>query len=304
MSSAPPVFIHVPERFTHAGNLAASQSDQDPRVPSFDADRVIIDLRGCEFIQPAAVMWCVVYSLLIKNRGMSCDLLVPLNLGVAQYLKGLGLFDILKESGVEVDDRGVSPSESQIVLPLTRFRSESEAEEMVNSIIESLDESNLGSANIHPEVAETFGELANNAAYHSESEIGAFGMAQFYQGENHGRFICAVADGGIGIRESLTKNPDYTDTVHYDWTAIEYATQELVSGTGDAHRGIGLYEISSGMRHPGRELFYPLRHWIATYRIQSLSRRFCLYSRPNQAFSRCLGSCRNRELGFNYGSSP
>ena len=126
---------------------------------------------------------------------------------------------------------------------------------MVNSIIESLDRSNLGSANLHAEVAETFGELANNAAYHSESEIGAFGMAQFYQREHQGRFICAVADGGIGIRESLTKNPAYKYTVHYDWTAIEYATQELVSGTGDAHRGIGLYEISNAMRHPGRELF-------------------------------------------------
>ena len=238
-----------------ARNLAASQSDQDPRAQSFDAYNLIIDLRDCEIIQPDSVMWCAVYSLLIRNRGIDCELLVPTNLGVAQYLKGLGLFDILKEADIEVDDRGVSSSESQIVLPLTRFRSESEAEEMVNSIIESLDASNLGSANIHPEVAETFGELANNAAYHSESEIGAFGMAQFYQSESRSRFVCAVADGGIGIRESLTKNPTYKDTVHYDWTAIEYATQELVSGTGDAHRGIGLYEISNGMRYPGRELY-------------------------------------------------
>ena len=230
MNIESPTFIRVPEQFTHAGNLTASQSDQDPRSASFSNDRIVIDLRDCE-------------------------LLVPTNLGVAQYLKGLGLFDMLKEADIEVDDRGLFTSESQIILPLTRFSSESEAEEMINLIIESLDESGLGSANIHPEVAETFGELANNAAYHSESEIGAFGMAQFYQRGRQSRFVCAVADGGIGIRESLTKNPIYKDTVHYDWTAIEYATQELVSGSGDAHRGIGLYEISNGMRYPGRELF-------------------------------------------------
>ena len=115
MTSAHPTFIRVPERFTHAGNLVAAQSDQDPRAGSFEADKVIIDLRDCEFIQPGGVMWCVVYSLLVKSRDINCELLVLTNLGVAQYLKGLGLFDILKESGVEVDDRDLSPIESQIV---------------------------------------------------------------------------------------------------------------------------------------------------------------------------------------------
>lgn len=66
--------------------------------------------------------------------------------------------------------------------------------------------------------------------------------------------MCAVADGGIGIRRSLEKNPEYRSRVPYDWVAIELAMRERVSGTGDSRRGIGLYGVSEDMRIAGRQL--------------------------------------------------
>ena len=63
-----------------------------------------------------------------------------------------------------------------------------------------------------------------------------------------------MADGGIGIRRSLTRNPEYEDKVAYDWIAIEFAMRERVSGLPDRRRGIGLYGVAEDMKMPGRNL--------------------------------------------------
>lgn len=83
-------------------------------------------------------------------------------------------------------------------------------------------------------VAELCSELANNAVEHSESPIGAFGWIQFVDLEQGSRFVCVVADGGIGVS--------------YDWDALELSTRERVSGTGEPHKGIGLYAVAEDAR--------------------------------------------------------
>jgi len=110
------------------------------------------------------------------------------------------------------------------------------------------------SANLHPLVSEVFAELALNAVEHAESPIGAFGFVQFYEFSEGQRFVCGVADGGIGIRASLERNPTLRSRVPYDWAAIELAVRERVTGTGDQTRGIGLYGVAEDMRKPGRQL--------------------------------------------------
>lgn len=66
--------------------------------------------------------------------------------------------------------------------------------------------------------------------------------------------MCAVADGGIGIRRSLERNPELKELAVYDWSAIEIALREGVSGTGSRTRGIGLYGVAEDMRKAGRQL--------------------------------------------------
>ena len=110
-----------------------------------------------------------------------------------------------------------------------------------------------GSANLHPLVTEVFAELAMNAVQHSESPIRAYGLIQFYGSQVGRRFVCGVADGGIGIRRSL-KKPSLRDRVPYDWVAIELALRERVSGTLDETRGIGLYGVAEDIRRGGRQL--------------------------------------------------
>ena len=105
-----------------------------------------------------------------------------------------------------------------------------------------------------PVVSENFAELAFNVVQHSESPIGGLGLIQFFNFQGGLRFAITVADGGIGIRKALYNNPVLRDKIHYDWTAIELATRERISGTGVATRGIGLYGVAEDTRKGGRRL--------------------------------------------------
>ena len=247
--------ITVPREFWHAGDLSGKNSSIDPRSATSGQTSLDVDLRKCDFVRPPALLWCAVYVLLARARERDARLLVPENTGVAIYLKSANLFGQLQANGVEVDDRGIGiRRDRKIVLPLTQFHTEQDVEDLANAALESMDDADLGSANLRSVVSEVFAELAMNAVQHSESRIGAFGLIQFYGVEKGRRFICVVADGGIGIRSSLERNPALRDKVPYDWVAIEMAMRERVSGTGQSTRGIGLYGIAEDMRMLGRQL--------------------------------------------------
>lgn len=272
------MLIEVPQHFRHPGELfGAAASLRPAQVP----DGIVeVDLRPCSFVRPPAVLWCVVYPLLAVQAGKNAVLLVPEGKGVAAYLKALGLFEVLRSGGVEVDDRGVrAGGTSKLILPLTRFETESDAEDLANMALDGLGTAGVGASNLYPVISEVFAELANNAVQHSESPIGAYGFVQFFEFEEGERFVCGVADGGIGIRASLERNPALREKARYDWSAIELAVRERVSGTGDKTRGIGLYGVSEDMRVPGRQLI--IHSGIGSLRlsedVQSEARRTAMF---------------------------
>ena len=247
--------IWAPQIFRHAGELPRQESSFDPRKEGFsNSGGVCIDLRGCEFIHPPAVLWCAVYAALTRNARIECEVLVPENLGVATYLKSLGLFSVLGEIGVSVDTRGLgAANDSQVIIPLQRFDDISQVEHLADEALERLSIDRTIAGNLSATISNTFAELGNNAAEHAASPIGAFGIVQFYDLPGRGmQFWCVVADGGIGIRASLARNTALRPP-RYDWTAIEEALKEQVSSTGSPHRGLGLFGIAEDMRSSGHE---------------------------------------------------
>lgn len=272
--------LKPPINFRHAGELSGRFDKFDPRKPSFDAAQVDIDLRQCEFVRPPAALWCVVYLALASKRGARCRLLVPTDLGVSIYLKSLGLFDILKDRGVDVDDRGIGGRDDQkTILPITHFETTAHASDVTNRAFDRLQSAHVGAVNLTSVVTELFSELALNAVQHSESEVVAFGCVQFYEFEGGSRFTCTVADGGIGVFASLCRNEALRSRVSYDWDALELAVRERVSGTGDPHRGIGLYGVSEDVRRPGRSLLLHsgLGSLEITEELESSARRTRLF---------------------------
>ncbi len=266
--------------FGHAGELSVRFDKSDPRNPSFDAAQVDIDLRECNFVRPPAALWCMVYLALASKRGARCRLLVPSNMGVCIYLKSLGLFDMLKDFDVKVDDRGIGArDDKKTILPITRFETTADASDVTNRAFARLQSAGVGAVNLTSVVTELFSELALNAVQHGESEVGGFGCVQFYEFEGGSRFTCTVADGGIGVFASLCKNEAHRSRVSYDWDALELAVRERVSGTGDPTRGIGLYGVSEDVRQPGSSLL--LHSGLGSYKIdenlESAARRTRLF---------------------------
>ena len=247
--------ISTQRQFGHTEDLLGYQvANNDPRRANFDWESVRIDLRRCEFVRPAGVLWCTIYALLVTERGIPCELVVPDQPLTATYLNDLGLFSTLKDAGVHVGyDASPNLDRWQLVLPITQLGSISDVEELENTVVENLESRNLSSVNVHTDVSVAFAELANNAVEHAESSVSAYGLVQFYEWDPP-RFVCAVADGGIGIRASLQKNPEYARLALTDWNAIDYATLENVSGTQDSLRGMGLHHIVNDILPPDREL--------------------------------------------------
>ena len=244
--------IRAPRYFRHAGQLATGEGSYDPRSDDFPWNAVRVDLRECEFIYPPAVLWCAVFPALVRKAHLDCELLTPENPGVAAYLGTSGLPSTLVDLGVIVDDQSTPTGEDRkLVLPIRRFNNYTQSIEVQEEALERLEASGCVAGNVVAVVGETLGELMDNARQHADSPIGAFATLQFYDKPERGpRLVCVVADGGVGIRATLSRTPaDFGD----DSEAIEYALNEHVSGTGDSNRGIGLTQVSEDMSPPGRE---------------------------------------------------
>lgn len=272
--------IKPPENFQHAGQLSARFDTCDPRNEAFDDREIEIDLRDCQFVRPPAALWIVTFLVLALRRKARGRVIVPMNMGVCVFLKSLGLFDILKTRGVDVDDRGIhARADPKTVLPITSFATTADATAITNAAFASLQKANTGPANLTGVVTELFSELVLNAAQHSESAVGAFACVQFYEFRSGPRFSCAVADGGIGVLAHLRRNAAIQSRVNYDWDALELAIRERVSGTGDPHRGIGLYGVSEEVRIPGRSLLLHSGHGSLeiTERLEIAARRTRLF---------------------------
>ena len=232
---------------------------------------MLINLRDCAIVEPPAMLWCIVCSLLAKDLGLDCSLILPYAKDAASPLIQAGMPQLLSEAGVDVESSHPAipgNGNAAILLPATRFHSLGDAAELTNRLEDVLASSGMGAANIHPIVCEMFSELANNAAEHSESRIGAYGFARFYSSGGDSRFLCAVADGGRGISLALQGNPALATPAN-EWSALELAVQEMVTGTAKRTRGIGLYSVFDEMHRPGRELMIHSGRGVLTVNADS-----------------------------------
>lgn len=237
-----PQHFHLPEHLT-------SQLDtelQDPRDLEFVTDRVLIDLHDCTAISLESALWCVVYASLLHSRAIGCQVQIPASPAVLSSLTASGFFSLLSDRGIELlgnHDLAEARMES-VVLPFSAFDSPIQSERVGYEIQDSLQQKRSLAANIPSIVTEIFFELINNALEHSQSPVGGFASVQM---DSDGRVLCAVADGGIGIKESLRHNPD-VQPLYEDRQAIALALEEGVTGTTSRTRGIGLNWVKNASR--------------------------------------------------------
>ena len=139
-----------------------------------------------------------------------------------------------KESAVElVDDIDTE------IPPITRFESVDDVERIANNL-ELTPGAGLKAALV--EMVGVFYELALNAVEHSQWAAGYYVIRAGSSADGGVEHTVGIADCGIGIPASLRRNPAL-DNVLNDADAIALATELHVTGTGEAHRGIGLDHV-------------------------------------------------------------
>lgn len=227
-----------------------------------EGEMAVLDLRGVEFVEPSGLcaLAALLEFLIPRSR------LVGLKFSghdVAAYLERMDFFRIFGhrvETNVDVsaleERRRGNPGTLQ---ELISFHSEEEIPGIINRISEIL--TNKGyELSERAAICATLSEICANAVEHGHSPFGAYAAVQAYQhivsgGRGRGEeVLVAIADGGAGVRETLSRNPEYADHTDSDNDALRHALKMGVSGTGELGRGGGLAVVGQIAARAGGSL--------------------------------------------------
>jgi anti-sigma regulatory factor (Ser/Thr protein kinase) len=146
------------------------------------------------------------------------------------YLIRMKLFDHL---GIDPKKQIVEHQESGRFIPLTQIRNTADLKNAIANLVPLL--------HAPPEVADpiryVFSEMVRNALEHSQSPVGAFVCAQYYQESK--RISIGIADAGIGVFASISRSHAANNTQE----AISLALQPGITGTTSR---IGGNEFNAG----------------------------------------------------------
>ena len=241
--------LNIRSRGAMSGVLTLGSLDPAFEVASRAAgEKVVLDLRPVEFVEPAGI--CGLAALL-EFLVAQCDTVDIALAGrdVPAYLERMNFFRLFGER-VRTNTDVASLEERQRHNPgtlqeLINFHDEEEIPGIIERISEILE--NRG-YRLRERVAicSVLSEVCANAAEHGASSFGAYAAVQAYnhivsgprrQGEE---VLVAIADGGVGVRQTLSRNPKYAEHTTTDNDALRHALAMGVSGTGELGRGGGL----------------------------------------------------------------
>jgi hypothetical protein len=227
-----------------------------------DGEPVVVDLRTVEFVEPAGL--CALAALL-EYLCARCEV-VDLALAgrdVPAYLERMNFFRSF-ENRVRTNADVASLEERRRHNPgtlqeLINFHTEEEIPGIIERISEILENQGY---RLRERVAicSTLSEVCANAAEHGVSSFGAYAAVQAYHHIVSGsrrrgeEVLIAIADGGVGVRETLARNPEYAEHTTTDNDALRHALEMGVSATGEIGRGGGLALVAGIAARAGGSL--------------------------------------------------
>jgi anti-sigma regulatory factor (Ser/Thr protein kinase) len=214
-----------------------------------EGEAVVLDLRSVEFVEPSGL--CGLAALLEFLIPRSGEVGIALSgRNVPAYLERMDFFRVFG-SRVKTNADVAALGERRRGNPgtlqeLVNFHSEEEIPDIVNRISKILEYKEYPLRE-RAAIYATLSEICANAVEHGHSPFGAYAAVQAYQHivsggrERRGEeVIVAIADGGVGVRETLSRNPEYAEFTKTDNDALRHALTMGVSGTGELGRGGGL----------------------------------------------------------------
>jgi hypothetical protein len=248
--------LNIRSRGAMSGVLTMGSLD-----PAFDAatgvdgEPVVVDLRTVEFVEPAGL--CALAALLeyLCARCEVVDLALT-GRDVPAYLERMNFFRSFGER-VRTNADVASLEERRRHNPgtlqeLINFHAEEEIPGIIERISEILENQGY---RLRERVAicSTLSEVCANAAEHGVSSFGAYAAVQAYHHRGE-EVLIAIADGGVGVRETLSRNPKYAEHTTTDNDALRHALEMGVSATGEIGRGGGLALVAGIAARAGGSL--------------------------------------------------
>jgi signal transduction histidine kinase len=213
-----------------------------------DGGPVVLDLRAVEFVEPAGLCGLAALVEFLIPRSEEVGIALA-GRDVPAYLERMNFFRLFGDrvrTNVDVasleERRRHNPGTLQ---ELINFHTEQEIPGIIERISEILENQGY---RLRERVAicSVLSEICANAAEHGASSFGAYAAVQAYHHIVSGprrrgeEVLIAIADGGPGVRETLSRNPALADFTTTDNDALRHALEMGVSGTGEIGRGGGL----------------------------------------------------------------
>lgn len=261
---------------------------------------IVLDLRSVEFVEPSGLcgMAALLEFLIPRSGGVG---LVLSGRDVPAYLERMNFFRTFGDrvrANVDVtslkERRRGNPGTLQ---ELVNFYSEEEIPGIINRISEILENKDYRLRE-RAAICATLSEICANAVEHGHSPFGAYAAVQAYQHIVSGgrtsrgeEVIVAIADGGVGVQQTLSRNPSYAEFTKTDNDALRHALQMGVSGTGEIGRGGGLAVVGQIAARAGGSLSLRSGSGRVTYygdrtnsrNVPSFSGTFVRVSLPRKA---------------------
>lgn len=213
---------------------------------------VTFDFTGLVNISPTGLALLTAAVMDARQRGVFSDggvKILPPTGPVWNYLQRMDVFRlILGGEAYDAIGEGFERKEAVGFRPCRGFTTYDEfppvTRELAKALEESCDTDEVAKASIRV----CLDELAENVIHHAASPLGGFAAAQGWRKTS--TFEIGIVDLGIGVRQSLTKNPAYAD-ISEDAVAIQTALQPRVTSTPERNAGIGLFITKLLLRENG-----------------------------------------------------
>lgn len=196
-----------------------------------------VDFGSVTFVEPIGLVAAAALTDRAASQGHPVQFVRPGEFGARNYLARMGLGKHLDTLLLSHDLPTVSENpHPDDLLELRRFSSEFDGTQLAQLVYNRVSgDSGEVDAQVPETLHESLCELASNVTNHAQAP--GFAAAQTYPGMN--TIVFAVADSGIGIRQSLAGRYDVSD----DAEALRIAVRYGVTGTGEGGRGSGLHDV-------------------------------------------------------------
>lgn len=215
---------------------------------SLEGEPTLLDLRSVDFVEPAGICGLAALLEFLSARCEEVNLALS-GRDVPAYLERMDFFKLFSgrvKTNVDVavfeERQRHDPGTLQ---ELVNFRDEGEIPGIIERISDILENQGYRLKE-RVAICSILSEICANAAEHSVSPFGAYAAVQAYHHIVSGsrrrgeEVLIAIADGGVGVRETLARNDEHAEHTITDNDALRHALQMGVSGSGEIGRGGGL----------------------------------------------------------------